>query len=118
MTTWVPDYEFEAGDGHVWARPVAASEDCPDCSCCTKNLCTKAGAAELPCWWIVGNRGPGTADVSECPCGQKIEDRATARSYLNASPEERAEYEQDCAPEQLARIKQLAAEIENEGAAS
>lgn len=115
MTEWVPDYSLDAPEGHHWARPVTASEDCPDCSCCTAKLCTKAAEDNLPCWWVITNGGPGVADVKDCPCGQKIEDRMYALSYLNATPEQRADFEQACEPEQLARIKQLVAEIENEG---
>jgi hypothetical protein len=110
VTDWEPDYSLDAPEGHLWVKP--APEDCPDCSCCTARLCATAAEKELPCWWVITNGGQGVEDVRNCPCGQKIEDRMYAQGYLDASPEVRAEYEQDLAPDLFARIKQLAAELE------
>lgn len=56
-TTW------NAGDFHRWERPPGAP--CPDCDCCTANLCTTAAAREAACGMI------GTSadyDLSACPC--------------------------------------------------
>jgi hypothetical protein len=61
-----PDWIPEDPDGHRWVTP--ASPDCPDCDCCTAVLCERAKGERMACRWFVGNKGPGTADVSGCPC--------------------------------------------------
>ncbi|MFJ5785495.1 hypothetical protein [Streptomyces hydrogenans] len=71
MTSWVEDHSLEAPDGHVWMRPV---DDCPNCPCCTRRLCSEAaertdpvtGKTGIPCSWLVG---PDAFDtVRNCPC--------------------------------------------------
>lgn len=108
-TKWVLDYSLEAPDGHVWLKP--GPEDCPGCSCCTAALCQRAEEAHVGCEWLV-KRGPGVANVSTCPCGEKSAIEGLRRAYRRATPEKRAEVYGWSTPERQALFDQFAAELE------
>lgn len=60
---WMPDYSMEAPEGFVWVKP--ASEPCPNCPCCSLELCAKAQQEDKPCHWLGRS---ADFDLSRCPC--------------------------------------------------
>ncbi len=55
------------GDDHSWVRPPAP--DCPNCGCCTEQLCARANDFATSCAvWVNGTPANGVMDVSKCPC--------------------------------------------------
>lgn len=112
-TRWEPDYTLQAPEGHTWMRQ--APEDCPRCGCCTKTLCDTATERGLACSWYV-DKEPGTADVSDCPCGRAAEELGFARYYVTkATPEQRARFEQRHDPDKVARVKALVDTLDEHG---
>lgn len=61
-----------AGDHHTWIDPGRLP--CPDCPCCTVNLCTTAAERGRTCAEVGGQYGPpraGYHDLRGCPCATK-----------------------------------------------
>ncbi|EOD66875.1 hypothetical protein [Amycolatopsis vancoresmycina] len=64
-----PDWIPEDPDGHRWVRPESPA--CPNCKCCSDQLCTTAKQDDSMCFFLVGGR-PGVMDVSDCPCAPLV----------------------------------------------
>lgn len=62
------------GDDHMWADP--GRMPCPDCPCCTVNLCRTAADRGRTCA-AVGDSGPGVMDLRGCPCNAAGEETRT-----------------------------------------
>jgi hypothetical protein len=66
--------------------PPGPGPDCPDCTCCTADLCTEAAAERLPCLFKCGDTDPATLHrVAACPCTltahhEKFRKRITQRA--------------------------------------
>lgn len=91
MTSWVPDYSFDAPDGHTWMR---SSTDCPDCKCCSAALCDRARSGLLGCNNV--SSGASDFDLSQCPCSVTQVARAAvdaARTAVQAEPDDDAAIE-------------------------
>jgi len=87
--TWVPDEKFESPDGHTWMRAV---DDCPDCQCCTTQLCERARTVLLLCCNVAS--GSSDFDLSDCPCTQgQSEAIAACRAAVQAELDDDAAVE-------------------------
>jgi hypothetical protein len=64
MTSWVPDYSIEAPERHTWMRPTT---DCPDCQCCSAELCKLARLHDRKCIHYCSDK-QGQMSVRDCPC--------------------------------------------------
>lgn len=67
--SWVPDCSLDAGDDHVWVRPVT---DCAACECCIAELCATAKRNGSTCFDEGGGNRSGHHPLDTCPCAPDI----------------------------------------------